>query len=44
VEQIREHRGRRAGANQPLGLEGLNVGFAEALGFQKASSRLTLVL
>ena len=32
VEQIGEHRGRRAGADQALGLEGLDVGLAEALG------------
>ena len=32
VEEIGEHRGRRAGADQPLGLEGLDVGLAEPLG------------
>ena len=33
VEQIGEHRRRGAGADQALGLEGLDVGLAEALGF-----------
>ena len=34
VEQIGQDRGRGAGADQPLGLEGLDVGFAEALGLR----------
>jgi hypothetical protein len=33
MEQRGEHRGGRAGADQPLGLEDLNIGLAEALGF-----------
>ena len=32
MEQIGEHGGRGAGADQPFGLEGLNVGLAETLG------------
>jgi hypothetical protein len=32
VEEIGEHGGRRAGADQALGLEGLDLGLAEALG------------
>ena len=32
VEEIGEHGGRGAGADQPFGLEGLDVGLAEPLG------------
>jgi hypothetical protein len=32
MKEIREDGGGRAGADQPLGLEGLDVGLAKALG------------
>ncbi len=32
MEEIGEHSGSRAGADQPFGLEDLNIGFAQMLG------------
>ena len=38
VEQIGQHGGRGAGADQALGLEGLHLGLAKTLGSRRRAS------